>query len=168
VSGRSVQNLGEGAIGLLRSLYAFAVTGAPWGLGRMGVVTAIGVNYAVNGDRCDGKPFKAQWLPGGCVLCFREDLILDKFYPFPGKAYAEDLIHSFLRDKNGIHQWVIPKAICSIDEPDCDFNNMTIAAQRYVASLRNGSNLRINLYFFCLKLVRLLKRQINNLKNFDK
>ena len=82
VTGRSIHDLGDGAVGWLKSLHAYVVCGAPWGIKRMGVVTLGGFNYGVNGKYSGLEPLEVQWLPGGCVLHYKHDLIIESFYPF--------------------------------------------------------------------------------------
>ena len=165
-TGRPIHDLGDGWSGLLKSIFAFLVIGAPWGLSRMGRATKIGVCYGVNFDCCANEPFKTDWLPGGCVLCLKEDLILENFYPFNGKAYSEDVIHSFLRHKREVSHWVIPSAICTIESTNFEFNANTREAQKYVARLMNGSNSRIEIYFLIIRITSYLrnrlKKWINN------
>jgi hypothetical protein len=58
-----------------------------------------------------GRNFiESQWLYGGCVLHRKSDLVLENFYPFKGKAYCEDLIHSAVLRKKGIKLFFMPKA----------------------------------------------------------
>lgn len=146
MTGRCIHKMSEGFVGFFKSLYAYVVCGAPWGIKRMGVVTAIGVNYGVDSSYCDAKPFETQWLPGGCVLCFREELIKENFFPYIGKAYCEDIIHSFLRTENGMRLWVIPKAYCLINVPDYDINRSSIDARRYFVRISGGPKWRLTLY----------------------
>ena len=126
------------------------ICGSPWGVKRMGAVTAVGLSFGVDSSHCDENPFETQWLPGGCVLCFKDDLILEKFFPYSGKAYGEDLIHSFLRTKSGTRHWVIPGAKCSIDAPEPELSPLSISAQvkarRYFVRLSGGSVWRLALY----------------------
>lgn len=96
-TGRCFHEVRSGLSEYLASLYYYVVCGAPWGRKRMGVVTAIGLCFGVDSNYCSSKYFETEWLPGGCVLCFREDLIKEDYFPFAGKAYSEDIIHSFLR-----------------------------------------------------------------------
>lgn len=51
-----------------------------------------------------------DWLPGGCILHRRENLILESYYPFVGKAFGEDLIHSKKLKEKGIQLFVVPEA----------------------------------------------------------
>ncbi len=64
------------------------------------------------------KPEKylfTEWLPGGCILHKKENLVLDNYYPFSGKAYWEDIFHSDLLREKGIHLHRAGNAVCSID-----------------------------------------------------
>ena len=43
---------------------------------------------------------QTDWLIGGCVMHHKNNLVLDNYFPFEGKAYSEDLFHSIeLRKK---------------------------------------------------------------------
>ncbi len=53
---------------------------------------------------------KVDWLPGGCILHRKENLVLENFYPFSGKAYAEDLFHCMQLRKKGIQFFICPNA----------------------------------------------------------
>ena len=53
---------------------------------------------------------ESQWLYGGCVLHRKSDLVLENFFPFKGKAYSEDLIHSAALRNKGIKLFFMPKA----------------------------------------------------------
>ena len=49
----------------------------------------------------DSDIVSVDWLPGGCMMHHKKNLLLYNFYPFIGKAYAEDIFHSvFLRRRN--------------------------------------------------------------------
>jgi glycosyltransferase involved in cell wall biosynthesis len=65
-----------------------------------GVVTLSGINLGVPIDHDERS--HVEWLPGGCILHRRRNLILTNFYPFDGKAFAEDLYHSNLLRSDGI------------------------------------------------------------------
>ena len=162
-TGRCSHELGDGLRGWLMNLFTYVVCGAPWGVKRMGVMTAIGTSYGVDGHYCDSSPFPTQWLPGACVLCFKQDLIKDNFFPYSGKAYCEDLIHSLLRVKNGIRLWVIPTVRCLMGatRPEADAPSVQAQrnAQRYVVRLKGGPRWRLALY----EMLSDLKRAIRSL-----
>ena len=63
----------------------------------------------------DQSLIEVQWLAGGCVMHRRENLILENFYPFSGKAFYEDIIHSYHLRSNDIRLAIDPKAICSLE-----------------------------------------------------
>ena len=156
-TGECVHRINGGFKGWLQSVYAMIVCGAPWDVARMGRATSIGVNYGVDWEHCGGTaPFETDWLPGGCVLNYRGDLVLDSFFPFPGKAYCEDNIHSLLRKGKGIRHWVVPEARCVIqvpkhDFPDADWRGSTVA-RRYCTQLSHGSRVRAEIYSALLRL----------------
>jgi hypothetical protein len=65
-----------------------------------------GVDFDANCNFMESK-----WLYGGCVLHHKSNLVLENYFPFKGKAYCEDLIHSaVLRNKN-VNLFFMPKAI---------------------------------------------------------
>jgi glycosyltransferase involved in cell wall biosynthesis len=56
-----------------------------------------------------------DWLPGGCVLHRRANLVLANFYPFRGKAFAEDLFHSVELTRKGVRLARWGSAGCHVD-----------------------------------------------------
>ncbi len=56
------------------------------------------------------EPFISGWIPGGCVMHYKRNLILSNFFPFTGKAYCEDLYHSIALKKNNIQLYYHPNA----------------------------------------------------------
>jgi len=129
--------------GVIDSLYASLVGGLPWGLRRMGTLSKIGACGCVDPRYCGVELFPTAWLPGGCSISFREDLIMENFFPFHGKAYSEDLIHSSLRSQNGIAHHVATRAKVTIDPPLRGITSESVIAEirarRYVANLLEGS-----------------------------
>ena len=108
------------------------------------------------------------WLSGGCVLHHRKNLILLDYYPFRGKAYAEDLFHSILLKKNGVRLLRCGSAKCDVDFSSSGALNPVNFFKGYLAYARtmtrfvteiNGSLLRLYL-FLILNLVRLVTRKI--------
>ena len=43
-----------------------------------------------------------EWLPGCCIMHETKNLILENFYFWDGKAYSEDLYHSFYLKEKGV------------------------------------------------------------------
>jgi len=97
---------------------------------------------------------EVQWLAGGCILHHRENLIIDDFFPFSGKAYCEDLIHSTLLRNNNVRMWVTKNVVCELDSL---VENETVIqklqekiAIEYTLHLTKGSSIRYvlrNTYF---------------------
>lgn len=53
----------------------------------------------------------SEWVPGGCVMHYKNNLELIDYYPFAGKAYGEDVIHSIMLRKKGISLYVYREAV---------------------------------------------------------
>lgn len=128
-----------GIKGFFDSLYNTLICYAPWGIKRMGTVSPIGVAYGVNPDFLSGLgPSKVEWLPGGCVLCYKNELICQDFYPFSGKAYHEDVIHSHLRKVKNIQHYIVPVTSCYTEMLDnCTnglLNKSSLDAKEYYAT----------------------------------
>lgn len=162
--------------GLIKSLNAFLICGAPWGIRRMGSISQAGIGYGVDKDYCGYAPVETQWLPGGCVLCYKEDLITEDYYPFVGKAYAEDLIHSVLWSQQGVRLWVIPSAsgMTSVASMPFSWSTMrqVMLPHVYVVKLMGGKVWRLKLWYIVhvLKQIILIasKRSLRNSILFGK
>jgi hypothetical protein len=101
-----------GLKGLIMNLFLYIIAGAKWGKGRMGTISKAGTNYGVDPQYISSSEYEVDWLPGGCVLHNQASLYRDNYYPFVGKAYCEDLIHSCLLKNGGTNLFVIPNAKC--------------------------------------------------------
>lgn len=141
----------RGVFGRLQSLYALLVCGAPWGVRRMGVISPAGIGYGVDKIHCGREPYETQWLPGGCVLCHREDLITENYFPFVGKAFSEDLIHSVSWRQRGVRLWMIPNASCMTSVAPMPFSwspmKADMNAHGFVVQLIGGQMWRLRLWF---------------------
>ena len=60
------------------------------------------------------EPFQSEWIPGGCTMHLKKNLILHNYFPYSGKAYSEDLFHSIELKKNGIDLYYHPNAIAKL------------------------------------------------------
>ena len=151
---KCIHEMKTGFAALSKNLFDSIFCAAPWGIKKMGVVTAVGINYGVDDLYCHSELMKTQWLPGGCVLSFREDLVLNDFFPFPGKAYCEDVIHAYFRTAADKTSWVATGVRVYIDEPKPDLNREAvkkiIKIRRYYLQLTDTSQWRLFLYeSFC-------------------
>ena len=102
--------------GLYMSLYYWILNGnkrfAPGEISLAG--TEFCVNY--NDVKRDTRLLKVEWQPGGGILHKTENLYLEDYYPWVGKAYSEDLFHSYYLRKNGVDLFVDFSAIAYCDK----------------------------------------------------
>lgn len=75
-----------------------------------GKISRLGTNPAPNIIKNQTDLIETEWLPGGCVFHYKKNLILKNYYPFPGKAFSEDVMHSILLRQRGIRLFVDPNA----------------------------------------------------------
>ncbi|MBT5399716.1 hypothetical protein HOL24_04155 [bacterium] len=98
--------------GLLMYFYYFIINGyAGYSPGK---VSLAGTNFGLNFNEVDpdSKLIEVDWQSGGCVLHKRNNLLLYDFYPYKGKAYSEDLIHSILLRRLGVSLFTAQGAYC--------------------------------------------------------
>lgn len=101
-----------------------------------------------------------EWLAGGCVLHQRENLVLDNFWPLPGKAYYEDVVHSCILAASGIKLVIDTSARCSLElvsqasfKPGNFYRNLyrDYLARKYF--MRRFSRQSFRMYLFYLACV---------------
>jgi hypothetical protein len=141
----------SGLSGFIKNIFDCVFCAAPWGKNKMGVVTSLGLNYGVDDSFVTEELVQTQWLPGGCVLSFREDLVIEDFFPFEGKAYGEDVYHSFYRKKAGTKMWVATRVKAFIDKPqppeyDRNAIEKAIRIRRKYLEMIGGSKTRMFFY----------------------
>tara|TARA_Y100000817_G_C16776910_1_gene508744 strand:+ start:160 stop:1035 length:876 start_codon:yes stop_codon:yes gene_type:complete len=90
-----------------------------------GTITKAGTCIGIDSDQVDENITKTEWLPGGMIIHNRKNLILENYFPFSGKAYSEDLIHSLLMKNNGIDLFICKKSLCFIESEE-KLHNKTI------------------------------------------
>jgi hypothetical protein len=147
-SGDTLHKFNVGVKGFLKTLNAFVFSASLWGESRMGKVTSIGVAYGIDPDFFKGKEtVKVSWLPGGCVLGLREDLIMNNFFPLSGKAFSEDVIHSNLRTLNNIQHHVSLSSIVKTEVDEDVFSweqfKSEFRVKNHIVKLICGSRLRL-------------------------
>lgn len=96
------------------------------------------------------KILKVDWLPGGCVLHRRENLILNNYFPFNSKAFMEDLYHSYYLKANGISLYVDSSLNAIIVEPKEELNSKKLVTNKF-------NELKIRKHFFLLTDTSLIK-----------
>jgi glycosyltransferase involved in cell wall biosynthesis len=82
---------------------------------REGEIEKSGSPVGVDPARRRMAQYEVEWLAGGCVLHRKENLVLENFYPFMGKAFSEDIIHSFLLRQRNIRLLIVPQARCGLE-----------------------------------------------------
>ena len=111
---------------------------------------------------------KTDWLSGGCIIHRKENLITENYFPFPGKAYCEDFMHSFLMTQKGIKLLVDPTAKVYIDFHS--YTDQTIGnffrgliadfkSRTYFMALSKRKSLRIY-FFYCFMIFNYLLTSI--------
>jgi len=139
----------------LMSLYYYLING---GSGyKPGAITLAGTNFGfhpsyVNGDN---KLFEVEWQPGGCVLHKKESLILNDYFPYKGKAYSEDLIHSHLLrlSKKSLYVAIDAKCMTNIPPKISLFRELynDYKARLYFVKIAKLSIARMHVhYLFCI------------------
>jgi glycosyltransferase involved in cell wall biosynthesis len=83
------------------------------------------------------KPFVSGWIPGGCVMHLKKNLILYNFFPFQGKAYCEDLFHSIALKNNNIQLYYHPKAKAFLE-----IDNIKSNLKMFIGHLRADFKIR--------------------------
>ncbi len=159
----------EGLRGFVASCYYTLICGAGFGRKRLGRIASSGIGFGVPMVTGTTRIVESEWLPGGVALCNKEDLIMDNYYPFPGKAFSEDLIHSVLWRKQNCRLWTVLDTSALVDVTVESFAWKSVIgrykAHAYVANLVGGSVWRTRLWFafYCLLNARKLIAQ--NFKN---
>jgi glycosyltransferase involved in cell wall biosynthesis len=75
----------------------------------MGKITKSGLPLGVD-DRCvSAATVIVDWLPGGCILHRRSNLVLQNYFPFTGRASFEDLYHSKELTSRGVGLCILTK-----------------------------------------------------------
>jgi hypothetical protein len=123
---------------------------------KSGTITLAGTNVGVDPSFFSEDLTESQWLPGGCILHRKENLITDNYYPFKGKAFCEDLYHSFHLQQKGVRMFFDNKAVVWVGDPPeqslkmkvknlmADFN----ARRKLVSYYSNTSVVRLYFYYF--------------------
>jgi hypothetical protein len=81
---------------------------------KQGSILSCGEGYGYESLRITPTLMAVEWLAGGCVLHNKNNLIVDNYFPFIGKAYCEDLIHSHLLRQKGINLYIAKNAYPTI------------------------------------------------------
>ena len=114
--------------------------------------SSIGLDPFVNPARLND----VEWLAGGCVLHHRENLVIENFWPLPGKAYYEDVVHSSILGANGVRLVIDSSARCSLElfsqaslSPGNFFRNLysDYLGRKYFMARFSRRSFRLYLYY---------------------
>jgi glycosyltransferase involved in cell wall biosynthesis len=126
----------RGSKGLLGTFYYRLLNGARGY--APGTITAAGTEIGLDPQSSTRKLHEVEWLPGGCVLHSRRNLVIENYYPHPGKAYSEDLYQSRCLARNGVRMMIAGDAIAWIEVP----TNEHIPFRRWMRDLRDDYRAR--------------------------
>lgn len=139
-----------------------------------GEVTRSGMNIGLNAFTANNRYSEVEWLPGGCVVHRKENLVLFDYFPFKGKAYYEDVIQSLHLQKKGIKLLIDKQAVAGIDpyeivsfsawQPVTDFKKY-YRYRKHVVDLQGGSIIYLlmdGLYTFIFTTIGILKLNFRN------
>lgn len=89
-----------------------------------GKINSFGRSLGFNKKSMD--TIQSDWLPGGCIVHWKSNLILNNYFPFEGKAYMEDFLHSEMLIREGIELYLIKKIQCQTSDPidEIDYKNL--------------------------------------------
>ncbi|MHA8098000.1 glycosyltransferase [Aquirufa aurantiipilula] len=136
---------------------------------KEGIVTKAGTEIGVDTTiKTCQDVIPVEWLPGGLVLHRKENLIFKNYFPHAGKAYSEDLYHSFELRKQGIALFIVKKAKAWIEDPrDMDlpsfsmfFKNLKkdFEARKYYVRMSGKSIIRSYFLYLFMSISFVLKK----------
>ena len=103
---------------------------------------------------------ESKWLYGGCVLHRKSNLVFENYFPFKGKAYCEDLIHSAALRNKEVNLFFMPKAIAYFEMDSYTTYGFTVFIRHLLSDFRARKyyneyvGVRSNrIYFFYLVMV---------------
>ncbi len=143
-SNKSIHKFTIGFWSNIKNILTYFICGSKYSIFKMGTVSNIGTNYGVDPNYMFNDIFISEWLPGGCVLHYKKNIIFNNYYPFEGKAYSEDLIHSFFLRNNQIKLLITKKSKCYTEQPfiprDYSEFRKFLKVQKYYWKLLNNNN----------------------------
>jgi hypothetical protein len=132
--------------GFLNKFYYFLINGK-FGY-QEGIITKAGTEIGVNFLSMDKSILEVEWLPGGCVLHRKKNLILTNYFPFNGKAFSEDLFQSCELKNKGITLFITNHINVKLLYPNYLESNF----KNEILNLYNDFKIR---YYFCKKYKKL-------------
>ena len=134
-----------------------------------GKFSKAGINMAF--DVRKKKSYEVEWLPGGCILHNKKNLILQNYYPFhKGKSFSEDLFHSKYLTSFGLKLVFAPNIKIKFSNTNSKKLNivtfkeiiLNIRAMNRFVNQFGGNKIRLNmtltLYYFWLFFYKLINK----------
>ena len=140
-----------------------------------GKVLSSGIGIGVDLEIEQTETVKVDWLAGGCILHHKNNLVLKDYYPLKGKAYCEDLIHSYLLKEAGVNLFISTQAIAEII-PNKSIFELNIKAfiehikgeyqsRKYFQFVSKRSLWRMRIYYVIVLVLYVSQTSLRNLKN---
>lgn len=132
---------------------------------QAGRISLAGVNMAH--DTNATKPYEVDWVPGGCVLHIKENLVTVNYYPFKGKAFSEDLFHSVILRRKGVKLYHLPTAIAKLDNTSIKAGSVgalfkiffaVIRVMFSFASFSGSSKIRLSAFLFLNYFILVIRK----------
>jgi len=146
-------------------IYYFIISGLTQPMPGAILDCGIGLGWSPSTD--DPSFMAMEWLPGGCVMHNKNNLVTKEFYPFEGKAYCEDLIHSHLLSVKGVKFYMAKDSIASIvlDSPfDMGVRDFLLylrkdyKARGYFLTLKNLPKNRMVIFYILQYFIFFIKK----------
>ena len=134
-------------MGVINSVLDVIFSGARYSEAKMGTISPIGVSFGVDDKLMKSDMLPVDWVPG-IALCRKDDLITFDYYPFGGKAYGEDVIHSILWKKKGLNLYILKTSIVYL------YTEHMVLKKESLASLYSDYFDRLNAAFYILKIIQ--------------
>jgi hypothetical protein len=132
-----------------------------------GTITKAGTCIGVDPALSDKEIIEVEWVPGGCVMHYRSNLIFENYYPFGGKAYCEDLFHSYFLSQKGIKLFINTTALCYLLDDSTSPNSASgywdvmcadLKVRKFFVRLSGKSIVRMYFHYLVLLLWNLRDR----------
>lgn len=128
---------------------------------QSGSISLSGINFGLYFDDKVSNINESEWLPGGCVLHRKENLILEDYFPFEGKAYSEDLLHSFILRERGVDLYICNKSVVYTKTDGIELLQelyKQYKISKYVNSIWGRSLTRLKAYYLIRLIFFFLKK----------
>jgi hypothetical protein len=155
---------------IIKPIYYFLINGTK--LYTPGTITSAGTQIGIDPSFYNLEIIPTEWLPGGCVLHHKINLLKYNFYPFTGKAYLEDLYHSFLLRQQSVKLFIVKSAVAKIVDPreeiifdlNIFFRELykDYKSRKYFIKLSNKSALQLHI-FYVLEVFKILVFKIKKI-----